>query len=216
MKEADIYFHIGTMKTGTTFLQRNVFPFFKGVDYYHTDGRKFHWKRPITRKTLVSIEKLSGDPHVNSLDTRRFWAYWIHYNYPNAKIIVFFRIRNWQDSLYSTYIKDGGILKYKDWRVQVFNEDYLRFYWYIKLLQELFSEVLIIQYEDFKHDNYKTICRICDFMHIKKPEWYDMRQVGKSMSGYRLEILRWLNFLPVKRIHFVKWLDKLKLRGKIE
>ena len=64
-----VTFHIGLHKTGTTFLQQNVFPVIKGKHryvYHKPSGELFNSDEEA--QTIVSCEWLSGDPF------RRAWA----------------------------------------------------------------------------------------------------------------------------------------------
>ena len=208
-----IYFHIGLHKTGTTFLQRQVFPYIKGINYYGTDTKeKFGWPTIITKKTVVSKERLSGEPYCSPLDDREYILDGIKIKYPNAKIIVCLRDKNsWVKSLYSTYIKDGGTLSELDWVMKVFNISYLEQGEYVKRLWHIFgmSNVLVLYYKDFKNNKHKFIKDICDFMQVDMPQYED-KIVGKSLSAKLLKVIRLLNNFPIKYRTFVHKFDEIK------
>ena len=122
----EIIFHIGLHKTGTTFLQRYVFPKLKNVNLFCTDGRPFNGIEDLEKDkiNLISIENLSGSPFSSNEFTRYTIMEELAKLYPNAKIIVTFRNKNsWLKSLYSQYIKTGGTYTYPEWRKKIFNAD---------------------------------------------------------------------------------------------
>jgi len=212
---SDIYFHIGLHKTGTTFLQRNVFPYIKGINFYTQHQKSFKIGQNYHGKTLVSKESLSGSPFKsNDINIRAQRMYQLRMYYPNANIIVMIRENGWKESLYSTYIKDGGILSYKEWESQIFNPDYANYHHYIKALKHNFNRVLVLSYEDFKVDNNYTIKKICNFMGVDFPYNYKRKKIGVSLTERKIKIYRLLNNLPIKRKDLIHILDKYIKRGK--
>ena len=207
MKLNKIYFHIGLHKTGTSFLQRKVFPNIKELEYY----RIFNIGQPINCKTLVSYERLSGNPISSPIDNRIEILESIKKNYPNAGIIVITRSIDWLKSLYSTYINGGGILLYNEWYSKIFNEEYLNQSEYIDEIKKRFDNVYSNSYENFKKDNKKIIDDICKFMDVEVPE-YDNDIVNKRLSDRRLIIYRALNHLPIKPKHIRFIINRIKVR----
>ena len=131
MKNNKYVIHLGLHRTGTSYLQKIVFPKFK------------HLK-------IISNENLSGDNlglgfHLN-ID-RVTLLYAIFMKYHNCKIIL--GIRNKDDWLKSCYNKycDYGHKSYKDW-YNDFDKNLLDFDSYIKEINFLFSDVFIYNYED--------------------------------------------------------------------
>jgi len=193
-------------------LQRNVFPFIDGLDYYGTDVRYFKVGQSVGNgKTLVSKENLSGIPFKETENTRTEHIHSIKSCYPDAKIILFVRNNGWLDSLYSQYVKGGGVLDRVQWEQQIFNSSYLDFEGYIKQLRDNFDEVYVESFEYFKHNTFLSILHLCEFMNVKVPQ-YKTDKLGVKLSPKKLELLRLLNLLPVKfKYMFDKW-DKYKLR----
>ena len=60
MSEYNIVIHLGLHKTGTTFLQQEIFPKLAGVNYkVYFDENKYEFNDEIN---LISCESLSGSP----------------------------------------------------------------------------------------------------------------------------------------------------------
>lgn len=104
-----VFIHIGLHRTGTTFLQKEVFPLLPGVDYLYKpllqeviNYSSFH------NKLLISDEGLIGriwNAERNLLLQR------LYNLFPEASIIVGFRKHNaWIRSTYSLYLRRGGTL----------------------------------------------------------------------------------------------------------
>jgi hypothetical protein len=213
MKKEKIFFHVGLHKTGTTFLQRNVFPYIKDLDYYGMDYRGFKFGKKINKKTLVSHEQLSGKPQSSNIDNRIEKLDLIKKHYPNASIIVFTRKKGWLKSLYSTYIKSGNTLSYDRWYNEVFNKKYLDQESYVKEIKKRFENVFVESFERFKDNNDDTIKRLCSFMDVKVPE-YKKEIVGKKLTKNKLLILRMFNYFPIKPKHIFNRLNWLKYKKR--
>jgi hypothetical protein len=121
MKE--IFFHIGLHKTGTTFLQKKVFPNFQQMhfigpevinsnkslysllyaDEIFFDKSAFlsEIEKTINNKILFSDENFSGKPLLLNCINRCTIAYRIKELFPNAKILLF--IRGQKEMLFSFY-----------------------------------------------------------------------------------------------------------------
>ncbi|RLF37311.1 MAG: hypothetical protein DRM99_00700 [Thermoplasmata archaeon] len=210
----EIIFHIGLHKTGTTFLQRYVFPKLKNVNLFCTDGRPFNGIEDLEKDkiNLISIENLSGSPFSSNEFTRYTIMEELAKLYPNAKIIVTFRNKNsWLKSLYSQYIKTGGTYTYPEWRKKIFNDKYLDFEEYEKLLKEKFKEVLVLKFEQLKSNPEEYIKKICDFIGVDVPD-YEIKIVGKKFSDKQLEILRIMNHLPIKVVRIYYFFDTLRTK----
>lgn len=136
-----LFIHVGLMKTGTTFLQQEIFPKLKSVRYI--DGRdvSFHLYRLVLEEdasydpslaqkyfypliergpSLISHEILSGDPYYLDANQPRTTDR-LAQLFPHARIIV--TIRRQDTLLQSMYLKRlrdgdalslGDFLRYKD------------------------------------------------------------------------------------------------------
>lgn len=109
-----LFLHVGLHKTGTTFLQRNVFPKWKDLTYVRWDGLEHFLRMDERRKYLVSREGLSGQfwaPHEErDLALQRLSAM-----LPGARILISFRRHDrYIVSAYKQYLQIGGTLSFRE------------------------------------------------------------------------------------------------------
>jgi hypothetical protein len=144
----EIFFHIGLQKTGTTFLQREVFPKVRESDFQYIDGHdypfvfnKFRFQDVIyfdaeetkaeilglaqgKRKLLISFEDLSGHPY-NAAQSRSAIADKIVKCFPDAKIIFFLRRQDqFAVSSYLQTVKGGNSFSLKEYYSTIFLENH--------------------------------------------------------------------------------------------
>ena len=104
----EYFIHLGLHKTGTTWLQSEVFSRLKNVSYLH----QFELDTiiPDSKKVLISCEWLSGKPHLlESTEKMYIIADRLKKIFPSSKIIVGFRDKDsWLKSLWKQYIMEGG------------------------------------------------------------------------------------------------------------
>lgn len=169
-----IFFHIGYPRTGTTFLQKFIFPQYADeaifdLPHAHTtcllnptngsDGRRdvdiYHPERPAppgdaSRPVIYSAEDLSGDVMRDDLSMPGR----IKSMYPRAKIIVCLRSQYAIiPSIYSyCYIKDGGTKSYASFTKAIVENDKFNYYKLLKKYVGVFGEasVLVLFYETLK------------------------------------------------------------------
>lgn len=169
--------HIGMQRTGTTFLQREVFPklniryispeFFKK---YGNMGTLVEYYSYILKKdTLISNENIYCEMW-SKKDTRFERIEIIHKLFPHAKII--FGIRDKESLIKSWYKKSiiaGATWSYEEFLNQM-NMEIFDYEPYINYLYELFENVYIYKYEDFKKNPRKIINELCEFIGVETPE----------------------------------------------
>ena len=183
---AEVIFHVGLPKTGTTFLQKEIFPRLP-INY------KLYWSsKPFTIKShtinLLSCESLSGNPlgsmRYGGLE-RDVIAHGLSEMFPTAKIIVGLRSKpEWMNSLYSQAMKQGYTKSKVQW-YKDFDNNYLNFSAYINLLRDLFSDVYVYQFEDLVSNKQKFIEDICRFIGVSPPE-YENKKYNASWSDKKL------------------------------
>jgi hypothetical protein len=104
----NLCFHIGLHKTGTTFLQRLVFPRLEEVTYLTWRNLEYFLRLRNDRRYLVSCEGFSGKTFAR-LGERCAGLDRLGAMFPRAKVIVGFRRHgSLLASLYSQYLRYGG------------------------------------------------------------------------------------------------------------
>lgn len=165
--------HIGLFKTGTTFLQKEIFP--------------------KMEKKVYSNEFLSG----YTIIEREFIIRGIYQLYgKNCKIII--GIRNpetYKKSMYNQMVKGKKIFYgYKYWEKNIFDKRLVEYQKYIKLIKELFTDVHIYYFEDLKYRKKETIQKICEFCGCKIPNYKD-KYYNKKLNKYEIIIFRSIIFI---------------------
>lgn len=143
----EVYFHIGLQKTGTTFLQRELFSKLNAPDLQYIDGHFFpkvfnpiRFQDPIyfdadtirkeltslaqgKNKLLVSFEDLSGHPY-NAAQSRSVIVDKIKRCFPEAKIIFFLRRQDtFAVSSYLQTVNGGNKFSLKEYYSTVFENN---------------------------------------------------------------------------------------------
>jgi hypothetical protein len=187
-----VVIHLGYHKTGTTFFQNQIFNRLTNVNLIRT--ATFYAPLDDKKLNIISDETLSGSPYVLSNALIRFdIADRLKLCYPKAKIILGIRDNDaWLKSLYSQFIRNGGIYDFKEWLDKVVDKDYLDHHIYISYLHQLWRDVYVFKFEDFCQDKNKIIREMCDFIGCEIPEYHDVKYNTK-LSPRRLELIRFLN-----------------------
>ena len=172
------FVHVGYPKTGTSFLQLEVFPKIR-------EGN-----RDIC---IISRENLIGDCF--SLDVSDMGAIvrLIKKFYPDAKIILGIReIGGMLVSLYSQYVKEGGHLKQKDFFKQKINMERYNHKRYIGMLYDLFGEsnVFVYDFKDFKDDIDSVIFSLCSFIGCDVPSYDKSNRYAVRWNDKQIGLMR--------------------------
>jgi hypothetical protein len=177
--EREIFIHVGIPKTGTSWLQQNLFP---KLNVHLIRKRKDFINIPNNGKILISTEALSGSYRF-PVDFRNYLAYGMKTVYPNAKIIVGLREKNsWSKSMYNQCVKRGVFDEsFEEWKNNL-DPRILDFDGYIKKLNELFDDVFVYWFEDFKKDKRKVVEDLCHFLDVEVPV-YDDPKINLSYYG---------------------------------
>lgn len=197
VRDKNIFFHVGLPKTGSTFLQRNVFPKFNDIRFIKKHDFK-HRDRIIEQsnhdKILMSIEI---NPDVRGgLEKLQD----VSQKYPRTyTIIVLRRHGSWLKSKYKYYLRKHGTRKLE----QYFDLDgrgilepkNLMFYPKIKLLEYLFEpQPLVLFQEELKENPLATIDILADYMGISyNRNAIKFQTVKRSYSPKQLKKVRRFN-----------------------
>jgi hypothetical protein len=165
-------------KTGTTYLQKNIFPFLfqETYNYYgkHHSWHSFRGGNYVEGENNFWSEE---DSWMGGVDPQRFSykraEFWKSINYLREKvsdirlILVLRHHEPWLKSLYLHDAKTRG----RFWRISLdeyvsyFDRNYLRWSYQIDLLKDF--NLLLLNYEDLKNKPENFIKAICDFSELE-------------------------------------------------
>lgn len=185
--------HVGLHKTGSTWLQFEVFPRIK--------------------KNIISNESLSGRPFRLTIDDiidtreRYHYAELLRKKYGDIKILLILREKHMlMTSLYSQYLKGGGTYIFDIWKNTMFNWDYLDLYPYMKYLYELFSDVKVVRYKEMNIDKPRFIKELCEWLGCEVPDYKDY-VLNKGLSKYQKKKYWIKNNIKQKQIELRRLID---------
>lgn len=221
--------HIGYPKTGTTYLQKKVFPYFKGVPYADYNRSEMLYKylfkydiySQVTKSFIIGDYKLfSYEGLVGKMGTGRGWESIMTglYDIGVKKIIISIRRKDKMiRSLYNQYIYHGGRLSFKGYlRSKYFDPQFLNFEEKINAYKTLFGadNVLVIDIDK------PYIDKLSKFIGGRFMGILDDQKVNVSLSKPSLFLLRAGNFVWRSYYHkpwwAPKWFNAGKARGVLE
>ena len=216
MQDPKVFFHLGLKKTGSTYLQKNIFPKLKGIRYY---GKREFQKYK---------EKLNTDNHEKYLFSHEFDASLetklkeISEDIPQARIILVLRRQdNWVASKYKYYIKKHGYKNFEEFfdlasNTGLWKKEEFYFRKKIEWVEKYFeNKPLILIHDDLKTTPDIFIKQITDFLNAQLDEDAKANKViNKALSDKQLMVLKKFNqFYPyvklnsaskiLKRIHHI-------------
>ena len=194
-EQKTIYLHIGLHKTGTSFLQREIFPKMKEIDFrYH---RKYIYDISVCSdktKILFSDENYSVSmPHYRHMYECEDALLNFKKLFPDAKIIIGTRNKDkWLYSCYCQFVKgNGGYISYTEY-LKKYEKDILDFDEYVAEVKSLWSDVFVYDFSEFRKDSHKVIKSMCDFMGCSVPT-YENNKVNVKLNKNQILLLRTMN-----------------------
>jgi hypothetical protein len=217
-------------KTGTTFLQWNVFPYLESNYLWHVFYKSEikdlldTSKEVDTEKIKDSFSRLLSKDKLNIISEENIYTYQfakeddrftrlerIKQVFPKAKII--FGAREKEESLiswYVEYVAVGGVLDYQGFLDEYMNLEKLDYGPYIKKLEELYGKenILVYTLDDLRKNQDGLIKKICKFMGVAPPEKY---RTKPARVGYGPGVLKLSLFLnrffktPVNPDGLIPW-----------
>lgn len=189
----NIFFHVGTGKTGTTFLQYRVFPKFTGV--YYIQRTRYRKAKNIIKSTNYSNYLISSEFDQQLEDEVKSFSA----DFPNTKpIIVFRRHDSYIASQYRRFLKNGfnnEFTKFFDLENDngLFKKQNLNYSYQIQILEKYFTQKpIVLFYDDMRNDDKafvedlaKRIGASIDFNTVntsKKHTSYSEKQLKAMMA----------------------------------
>ena len=191
------YLHIGPHRTGATFLQQAVFPFYReATEVFSND--------PICGKLF--------DNGIENVEK-------IHALCPDAKFIIVLRNQlSIINSAYRNYVKAGGVWTFPRYAEKIVK---LRKYDYELLLNKYFDyyssdRFLILLYEDLVLEPIQFIKGVTSFIGVTHQVKHNLARVKAGPSKYYNEYLRVLNGFTGIFLNLAEMFDNRGLSGCIE
>lgn len=199
--------HIGLHKTGTTFLQRQYFPYFEDTHYFNKNlaFQNLAYKR--NRNFFISNETLSGRPwneewkrgiknSFSWLESFEMATDNMQQLFPDAHIVVVFRKQgDLLISLYKQYIQEGGELNFQNFYNEngVLKEKDLALKPRLDILNEKFSRVSVLSFEEFKSEGVEYFDKFFNSIGYSRRDFGNVKRENSSISGRKIELLRGVN-----------------------
>ncbi len=209
-----LYFHLGLPKTASTFLQRNVFPHFRGIRY--TKKHDFHKYPLIIQQHDDAAFLFSNEMEITDEPSKPVIEH-ISHHFPDAVPIIFLRDqKDWIISKYKYYIRKHGHLPFEEYFPAsgegVLKKEDLFFYPKIEhLLTRFRQKPLVYFYDELKKDPQQLISTLASDMGAQVDlSDIHFETVKKSYSEKQLFFVRKFNAVfPDKKRQYpnkvVKW-----------
>lgn len=207
MKNEKLFIHVGLPKTGTTFLQHEIFPKIKNVNFIHYQN--FAMEIYTDKLNIISNEELFGYKVRGSNAHDRFTiADRLKLCFPDAKIILGLRNKKtWLKSCYKQWVRDGGIHEYDYWFNNIFDVSFLNFDEYINYLKSIFDNVYIYTFENLKNNTDECLKNICNFIGCDVPI-FENKKYNVGWNDKQIKIARFLNrCFKSNTVHRIIWLS---------
>ena len=202
MSETKIFIHIGLHKTGTTFLQKEVFPKIPNINYIFRVGLDTAIVEDKTN--LLSDENLDGGSYrvFRNHFQRNAIAENLSKMYPKAKIIICIRdTESWLKSAWKQYTLSYYGYSLNEYRRRL-DPEFANHYQYIDYLRTLFKDVYICYFGELKKDPKKFVKGICDFMNVEAPQFKNKRVYESITDGQARFIQIYDSIFRSKTMHF--------------
>jgi hypothetical protein len=214
-KNPEIFFHAGLERTGTTFLQRSVFPKLKNI--YYIPKNQYHNRDEIISNTNYSKYLLSHESKVIQEELKKFAA-----KYPNAKIILVFRRHDkWIASHYKRQIKNGYSRSFKEFihlenDTGLWKKEDLYFLPKIKFIENCFRRPPVVLFHDELKSSPKDFVRkILEITGVEEHEPIPYKAKHTSYTDKELKVRRRVNQLPLLKTIEVNKHKKFRTAKKL-
>lgn len=198
---SQLFLHIGLHKTGTTFLQREVFPLWKGVNYLPQDKLEYLTRMREGQRYLLSREGLSGVNWASSAERIRSIEN-LGRLFPQARVIISFRRHaGYIASSYNQYLQRGGSLAFPEYFEPEGDSGLLKVgdFMYrpkFEAVRRAFEhEPLVLLHSDIVGDLPRVLSLLESYIGGRAPDIATVkrRRHNQSVSYYPGKVLRFLN-----------------------
>lgn len=201
-----VYFHCGLHKTGTTFLQKKVFPAMSEGSFIEPKAHRgiegmlesmANAKSPL----IISREGFSGHPFKSEKyeNSQKTILNYISNTWPGSGLILVLREpSDLARSLYSQYLQSGGTDLFDDFLVTMKLEES---FYYPRLIHSLESmnwgEVILFDYKQFATQPKEVIALLEKFVGCKfeLSKMKDSKRENQSVKNNGAKLLRYANFI---------------------
>ena len=221
-----IFFHVGTGKTGTTFLQYRIFPKLKGI--YYIQRTRFRRAKTIINNTRYEKYLLSREFDQQLEKRVRSFAE----DFPETTaIIVFRRHDSYIASQYRRFVKNGFTGSFTEFfdvenDKGYFKKKDLDYFRQIGILEENFtSKPIVLFYEDFSKDSRAFIDKLVKLLGVsvnynrlnlkRKHSSYSEKQLKAIMAAGKYINLRKRRIFKSGILHFFMRLSLGSMRYPI-
>ncbi len=187
-------------KTGTSFLQKQIFPNLKDVlysrrfnlrDYYKTEGSSI----------LISDEILSGNPFdENTMNDFEMKMDVLKSLFPNAAILVSFREPvGYILSLYKQFLHQGGTISFNEFfnadNTGVLKIEDLNYLKRLNIIENNFSNVIAYDFETFRSNPDSIYNEVCRILKTEMPDLQNSKSTNNVSirSKWQVNTLKTLN-----------------------
>ncbi len=195
MQDLTIFFHLGPSKTGSTYLQKIIFPRLKNVKYH---SKRHFWDYKKNFITDIHEKHLFSREFDDSLEKRIID---ISDLFPQARIILVLRRQDsWIASKYRYHIRKLGRMSFEEFFDIESNKAFCtkeKFYYRkkIELVEKHFdNKPLILLFDDLRTNPKLLVRQLTDFLGIEFVEDTQINTiVNKAFSDKQLRLLRNFN-----------------------
>jgi hypothetical protein len=205
-----LYLHVGTHKTGTTFLQRDVFPGFAGIEYLPVWTTPDRFLRLSQQGNyLYSNERLAGRLWDSQAEISRSISR-LSELFPHANILFSFRRHDgFITSSYKAFLQKGGRLTFDEFFDIDNDQGFMRRdqFLYRKRIEsvlENFGQLpFVFLHQEIGDGLPRLLDDLAEYMNAQapRPEELIVRKRNAGISLYQGKVLRQLNKFTRSRIN---------------
>lgn len=209
-KQTSLLIHVGMHKTGTTFLQSQVFPNLPGVTYVRPGAPLDYYLRlDMTKPCLISNERLAGrlwsTPEQVETSLARLSDI-----FPNAQVLIGFRGHaGFIVSSYKQYLHQGGILPFHEYfdathNTGLMNRNQFLYRTRIELIEKYFMRSPFVYLQsDVKGSAPELAERIANLIGAPNPEIKasQSKVINKGVTWWQARALRQMNRLQMSEFN---------------